>query len=91
MLAIATDKEEYWQHYDRLWKYSWEHFVDHLYGSWHRRKDRFNKNYFSEKTKVSLCVDPDFHQLGAFAGALSVMKKGELFGHLFKKGLPIFK
>jgi len=74
MLAVGTEKDEYWQHYDRLWKYSWEHFVDHKNGSWHRRKDRFNKNYFSEKTKLSLCVDPDFHQLGAFAGALSMMK-----------------
>ena len=40
MLASATGKEEYWGHYERLWEYSWEHFVDHEHGSWHRRANR---------------------------------------------------
>jgi len=31
------------------------------------------RRHFTEKTKLSLCVDPDFHILGAFAGALSMM------------------
>jgi mannose/cellobiose epimerase-like protein (N-acyl-D-glucosamine 2-epimerase family) len=73
MLAASTGKKEYWEHYDRLWQYSWDHFVDHKNGSWYRRKNRQNENYFTEKTKLSLCVDPDFHQMGALAGALSMM------------------
>ena len=30
--------------------------------------------YFTEKTKLSLCVDPDFHMMGAYAGALTFMR-----------------
>jgi mannose/cellobiose epimerase-like protein (N-acyl-D-glucosamine 2-epimerase family) len=73
MLAVTTGNDEYWQHYDRLWAYSLKHFVDHKHGSWHRRMSRMNVLHFAEKTKLSLCVDPDFHILGAFAGALSMM------------------
>jgi mannose/cellobiose epimerase-like protein (N-acyl-D-glucosamine 2-epimerase family) len=73
MLAVATGDDIYWEHYDRLWKYSWEHFVDHKHGSWHRRCSRENKPHFMEKTKRSLCVDPDYHILGGFDGALKMM------------------
>ena len=77
MLASVTGKDEYWGHYDRLWEYSWEHFVDHKNGSWRRRLDRTNVPYFTEKTKLSLCVDPDFHQMGAYAGAIMMMTDAE--------------
>jgi len=77
MLASVTGKDEYWGHYDRLWGYSWEHFVDHKNGSWRRRLNRTNEPYFTEKTKLSLCVDPDFHQMGAYAGAIMMMTDAE--------------
>ena len=66
MLAVSTRSEEYWQHYDRLWKYSWQHMVDHKHGSWYRRSNRQGQQYFLEKTKAKMCVDPDYHILGAF-------------------------
>lgn len=72
MLAIGTKAEEYWQHYDKLWEYSWKHMVDHKHGSWYRRLNRQNEKYFSEKTKPKLCVDPDYHILGALDGALKM-------------------
>merc|ERR1712196_477970 len=72
MLAVSTGSDEYWEIYDRLWEYAWENFVDHKHGSWHRRANRQNELYFTEKTKLSLCVDPDFHMMGAFAGALRI-------------------
>lgn len=73
MLGTVTGKSEYWETYEKLWKYSWKHFVDHKHGSWHRRLNRTNEPQFYEKTKLSLCVDPDFHQMGAYAGALMMM------------------
>jgi mannose/cellobiose epimerase-like protein (N-acyl-D-glucosamine 2-epimerase family) len=74
MLALGTqNSEEYWKHYDTLWKYSWEHMVDHKHGSWYRRFNRKNEKYFAEKTKPKLCVDPDYHILGALDGALKMM------------------
>lgn len=74
MLASVTGKEEYWVHYDKLWEYSWKHFVDHKHGSWHRRGNRQGEMHFKEKTKPKFCVDPDYHILGALDGALNVMK-----------------
>ena len=73
MLAAVTKQDEYWAHYERLWKYSWRTFVDHQHGSWHRRMNRVHEKHFPEKTKLSLCVDPDFHILGAFAGAIMML------------------
>ena len=73
MLAEATGDDAYWAYYDKLWAYSWDKFVDHVNGSWHRRMSRDHVKHFPEKTKLSLCVDPDFHILGAFAGAIMAM------------------
>jgi mannose/cellobiose epimerase-like protein (N-acyl-D-glucosamine 2-epimerase family) len=73
MLALATEQPEYWQHYDKLWQYSWEVMIDHKHGSWYRRCDRLGEKYFLEKTKPNLCVDPDYHILGALDGALKMM------------------
>merc|ERR1712232_1516848 len=70
MLANITRSEEYWKHYDKLWEYSWDKFVDHKHGSWHRRASRDGKLHFTEKTKLNMCVDPDFHLMGSLAGAL---------------------
>ena len=67
--------EEYWKVYDTLWKYSWEKFVDHEDGSWYRRCNREGVPHFTEKTKLSMCVDPDFHQMGGYAGAIKMLRK----------------
>lgn len=73
MLACCTEKDEYWMHYDELWKYSWKTMVDHKHGSWYRRMSRQGDKQFLEKTKPKLCVDPDYHILGALDGALKMM------------------
>ena len=74
MLGSITGENKYWETYDKLWKYSWQNFIDHDNGSWIRRMSREHTPYFLEKTKLSLCVDPDFHMMGAYAGALMMMK-----------------
>ena len=74
MLGSVTGRAEYWATYDKLWAYSWRHFVDHAHGSWRRRCNRLGVPHFPEKTKLGLCVDPDYHILGALDGALAFMK-----------------
>ena len=74
MLASITKEKKYWDIYDKLWKYSWEKFIDHKNGSWIRRMSREHEPHFLEKTKLSLCVDPDFHMMGSYAGAVMMMK-----------------
>ena len=80
MLAVVTGDDKYWRDYDRIWKYSWMHMVDHKHGSWYRRCNRQFEKHFLEKTKLSKCVDPDYHILGGLDGALRMMrvpKKGQ--------------
>lgn len=69
MLANITDKEEYWAWYDKIWTYSWQHFVDHKYGAWFRILRRDNSKYNDKKSEAgSKC---DYHSIGA---CYSVMK-----------------
>ena len=48
--------------------------VDHAHGSWRRRCNRLGVPHFPEKTKLGLCVDPDYHILGALDGALAFLE-----------------
>ena len=38
--------------YDKLWRYSWDKWVDHEHGSWLRRMSREHVPYFTEKTVI---------------------------------------
>ena len=77
MLAslYPQEREYYFEIFDKLWDYSWNVFMDHENGSWLRRLKRDGEPYFTEKTKLNLCVDPDFHMMGSYAGAIMMMKK----------------
>jgi len=45
LLASRTGEARYWDWYDRIWRYSWEYFVDHRYGAWYRILSRDNRKY----------------------------------------------
>lgn len=63
LLAEATGEELYWQWYDKIWAYSWQHFVDHEHGAWYRLLNRRNQKYSDEKSIAGgKC---DYHTLGA--------------------------
>jgi mannose/cellobiose epimerase-like protein (N-acyl-D-glucosamine 2-epimerase family) len=36
VLAERTLEGGYWDWYDRLWLFAWEHFIDHQHGGWYR-------------------------------------------------------
>jgi len=62
LLASRTGDERYWQWYDRLWGYCWEHFVDHQHGAWFRILDARNLNHTREKSNAGKV---DYHDIGA--------------------------
>ena len=62
LLASRTGEEKYWTWYDRLWAYSWQHFVDHRYGAWYRILDAANRKYSDEKSPAG---KTDYHTMGA--------------------------
>ena len=62
LLAKRTGDEKYWQWYERIWDYSWRHFVDHQHGAWYRILTRDNRKYSNEKSPAG---KTDYHTMGA--------------------------
>ncbi|MGN6224868.1 AGE family epimerase/isomerase [Pseudoxanthomonas sp.] len=71
LLAQRTGDASYWQWYDRLWDYSWKHFVDHRYGAWYRILDADNRKYSDEKSPAG---KTDYHTMGACHEVLNVVR-----------------
>ena len=69
MLYQETRDQCYLNAYEKLWAYSWEHFVDHEYGAWFRLLDRNNKKYSNEKSSAG--AKCDYHTLGACFDSLA--------------------
>lgn len=62
LLALRTGETGYWDWYDRLWTYSWDHFVDHAHGAWYRALDANNQRLGNHK---GLAEEVDYHTMGA--------------------------
>jgi mannose/cellobiose epimerase-like protein (N-acyl-D-glucosamine 2-epimerase family) len=62
LLGARTGAERYWLDYERLWAYSWEHFVDHEHGAWYRILGFDNRKYSDEKSPAGKV---DYHTMGA--------------------------
>ena len=74
MLAQRTGKAEYWDWYQRLWEYSWTHFVDHDHGAWFRILDGENRKLSDEKSPAGKV---DYHTMGACYDILAVLAKDD--------------
>lgn len=70
LLATRSGDERYWQWYDRLWAYAWQHMVDHRYGAWYRILDGDNRKYSDEKSPAG---KTDYHTMGACHEVLNVV------------------
>lgn len=69
-LAQRLGNEAYWCWYDRIWDYSWRHFVDHKHGAWYRILTNDNKKYSDEKSPAGKV---DYHTMGAAYEVLGVL------------------
>lgn len=69
-LAVRTGKERYWQDYDRLWAYSWRHFIDHQYGCWYRILSPDGRRLSDIKSPAG---KTDYHSFGACYEILRVL------------------
>ena len=72
LLAARTSDQTYWAWYDKLWTYSWEHFVDNRYGAWYRVLDAGNRKYNDEKSPA---CKTDYHTMGACYEVLNLMRR----------------
>ena len=72
LLYKATNDEKYLEAYQRLWKYSWEHMVDHTHGAWFRVLEQNNTKYSNEKSAAG--AKCDYHTLCACLEVLNSIK-----------------
>jgi mannose/cellobiose epimerase-like protein (N-acyl-D-glucosamine 2-epimerase family) len=70
-LAARSGDTVYWNWYQRIWAYSWEHLVDHRYGAWYRILDRQNRKYSDEKSPAG---KTDYHTMGACYEVLRLLR-----------------
>ena len=62
-LLSVTGNQRFAEWYDRIWRYAWEHMIDHQYGAWYRVLTGDNQKYSDEKsTAGGKC---DYHTIGA--------------------------
>jgi mannose/cellobiose epimerase-like protein (N-acyl-D-glucosamine 2-epimerase family) len=72
LLGARTGEQSYWTWYDRIWAYSWEHFVDHQHGAWYRILGPANEKLTDEKSPAGKV---DYHTMGACYEVLTVLAK----------------
>ena len=73
LLAEATGEDQYWDWYNRLWEYSWNHFVDHEHGAWFRLLTADNQKTSNRKSEAG--AKCDYHTLGSCLIALQVIER----------------
>jgi mannose/cellobiose epimerase-like protein (N-acyl-D-glucosamine 2-epimerase family) len=69
-LAQRTGNEAYWLWYERIWDYSWRHFVDHEHGAWYRILTADNRKMTDEKSPAGKV---DYHTMGACYEVLNLI------------------
>ena len=62
LLQDRTGDEVYGDWYQRIWRYSWQHLVDHRYGAWYRILTKDNRKYGDDKSPAGKV---DYHTMGA--------------------------
>ena len=72
LLAARSGEAKYWDWYQRLWEYSWQHFVDHRHGAWYRILTGDNRKYSDEKSPAG---KTDYHTMGACHEVLRLLRK----------------
>lgn len=72
VLAERTHEGAYWDWYDRLWGYAWQHFVDHQHGAWFRILCHDNRKLTDEKSPAGKV---DYHNMGACYECLAALAR----------------
>jgi len=70
LLAERCDETHYWDWYERIWDYSWSHFVDHEHGAWYRILGADNRKVCTHKSPAG---KTDYHTMGACYEVIGVL------------------
>ncbi|HET9646090.1 MAG TPA: AGE family epimerase/isomerase [Burkholderiaceae bacterium] len=72
VLAERTIEGGYWDWYDRVWEFAWEHFVDHRHGAWFCMLSANNKKISDKKSPP---CKTDYHTMGACYEVLAALER----------------
>lgn len=72
VLAERTGEGGYWDWYDRLWAYAWEHLIDHAHGAWYPTLGADNRKLDQRKSPPG---KTDFHGISACLDALEAISR----------------
>jgi mannose/cellobiose epimerase-like protein (N-acyl-D-glucosamine 2-epimerase family) len=72
VLGERTCEGGYWDWYDRLWAYCWQHFVDHRHGAWYRTLRNDNSKVDDHKSPAG---KTDYHTMGACYEVLAALER----------------
>ena len=71
-LYDATGENTYLEDYKRIWRWSWNHMIDHKHGAWFRVRNRDGSAVDDKKSPLG---KTDYHTMGACWDVLSVQSK----------------
>ena len=69
-LAQTTQNPDYWDIYNKIWDYSWQHLVDHQHGAWYHKVNQQGQRLSNIKSPLGKC---DYHTLGACYDVLNAL------------------
>jgi mannose/cellobiose epimerase-like protein (N-acyl-D-glucosamine 2-epimerase family) len=72
LLADRTGDPSYWNWYEKIWEYAWEHFVDHEHGAWYRILTADNRKLSDEKSPAGKV---DYHTMGACYDVVPLLER----------------
>lgn len=67
-----TTQDKYWNWYQKIWQYSWDHMIDHKYGAWFCTLTKDNQKYNDIKSPTG---KTDYHTMGACYEILSLLEQ----------------
>jgi mannose/cellobiose epimerase-like protein (N-acyl-D-glucosamine 2-epimerase family) len=70
LLQERTGLAVYGEWYEKIWRYCWQHMIDHTYGAWYRILSRDNRKYDDEKSPAG---KTDYHTMGACYEVLALI------------------
>jgi mannose/cellobiose epimerase-like protein (N-acyl-D-glucosamine 2-epimerase family) len=70
LLEDRTGDSAYREVYEKIWRYSWQHMIDHRYGAWYRILTQDNRKIDDKKSPAG---KTDYHTMGACHEVLALL------------------
>eukprot|EP01001_Neometanema_parovale_P009795 NODE_6036_length_885_cov_99.960630_g5807_i0.p1 GENE.NODE_6036_length_885_cov_99.960630_g5807_i0~~NODE_6036_length_885_cov_99.960630_g5807_i0.p1 ORF type:complete len:178 (+),score=21.40 NODE_6036_length_885_cov_99.960630_g5807_i0:309-842(+) len=73
VLGARTGEDKYWDWYDKIFGYCWDHFIDHTHGAWYWKLNPEGTCLGDDKAGL-MGIKCDYHTIGACAEAIHALR-----------------